>query len=142
MEATCTEDGYTGDLVCTVCGEILEQGESIPANCPSQQFEDLNPHAWYHKATDFVIARGYMCGVSETRFAPHGALTRGQMVTILHRMAGEPQTEGQNPFVDVAEGRYYTQAVRWAANEGLVLGVDGTHFAPDAPPDAGGDWWC
>ncbi len=133
VEATCTEDGYTGDLVCTVCGEILERGESIPANCPSQQFEDLNPHAWYHEATDFVIARGYLCGMSETRFAPHGTLTRGQMVTILYRMAGEPQTEGQNPFVDVAEGRYYTQAVRWAANEGLVLGVDGIHFAPDAP---------
>ncbi len=29
--ATCTEDGYTGDEVCTVCGEIVKQGETIPA---------------------------------------------------------------------------------------------------------------
>ena len=30
-EATCTEDGYTGDEVCTVCEEIVKQGEVIPA---------------------------------------------------------------------------------------------------------------
>lgn len=133
LEATCTEDGYTGDLVCTVCGVVLEQGKLIPAHCPSERFEDLSVGSWYHEATDFVIARGYMCGISETRFAPHGTLTRGQMVTILYRMEGEPQPEGQNPFTDVAEGQYYTHAVCWAAKEGLVLGVDNTHFAPSAP---------
>ena len=55
------------------------------------------------------------------------------MVTILYQMEGEPQPEGQNPFTDVAEGQYYTHAVCWAAKEGLVLGVDNTHFAPSAP---------
>ena len=30
-EATCTEDGYTGDEVCTVCGEVVTAGEIIPA---------------------------------------------------------------------------------------------------------------
>ena len=29
--ATCTEDGYTGDEVCTVCGETVKKGEVIPA---------------------------------------------------------------------------------------------------------------
>ncbi len=27
--ATCTETGYTGDLVCSICGEVLEQGEAV-----------------------------------------------------------------------------------------------------------------
>lgn len=31
VEATCTEDGYTGDVYCVVGGELLEQGEVIPA---------------------------------------------------------------------------------------------------------------
>ena len=30
-DATCTEDGYTGDEVCTVCGETVKKGEVIPA---------------------------------------------------------------------------------------------------------------
>lgn len=132
-EATCTEDGYTGDLVCQVCGVVLEQGESIPAHCSSKQFEDLDVDSWYHEATDFVIDRGYLRGVTETLFAPNGELTRGQMVTILYRMEGEPQSQGSNPFTDVAQGRYYTAAVCWAAEEGLVLGIDSTHFAPNAP---------
>ena len=29
--ATCTEDGYTGDEVCTVCQEVVKKGEVIPA---------------------------------------------------------------------------------------------------------------
>lgn len=34
--ATCTEDGYTGDTVCSVCGYEISQGESVPATA----------HAW------------------------------------------------------------------------------------------------
>ena len=30
-DATCTEDGYTGDLACTVCGEVVEYGEVVAA---------------------------------------------------------------------------------------------------------------
>ncbi len=45
-----------------------------------------------------------MVGVSDTRFAPNGAMTRGQLMTVLYRMAGEPETKGQSPFADV-EGR-------------------------------------
>lgn len=29
-EATCTAEGYTGDKVCKVCGEVVEQGKAIP----------------------------------------------------------------------------------------------------------------
>ena len=31
QEATCTEDGYTGDTVCDICGETIAYGETIPA---------------------------------------------------------------------------------------------------------------
>ena len=30
MEATCTQEGYTGNIYCAVCGEWLENGEDIP----------------------------------------------------------------------------------------------------------------
>ena len=69
-EATCTEDGYTGDEVCTTCGEIVKRGEVIPAHCPSKAFADLNTGRWYHEYTDYVIARELMNGMDETHFAP------------------------------------------------------------------------
>ena len=103
------------------------------ADCPTAQFEDLSSDAWYHEYTDFVIRSGLMVGISDTRFAPDLTTTRGQLVTILYRMAGKPETAGENPFVDVAGGRYYTKAVIWAAEQGIVLGVDADHFAPNQP---------
>lgn len=36
-EATCTEEGYTGDRVCSVCGEVLEKGKAIPKSAHTYQ---------------------------------------------------------------------------------------------------------
>ncbi len=57
------------------------------------------------------------------------ALTRGQLATILYRLAGSPETSGKSPFTDVAEGRYYSDAVAWAAENGIVTGITDTLFA-------------
>ncbi len=132
-EATCTEAGYTGDEICTVCQEILKQGEVIPAHCPSEGFSDLDSNQWYHGYTDYVIAHGLMEGVGGGKFAPNDHLTRGQLVTILHRLSGSPEPAGTNPFTDVKAGRYYTAAVVWAAEQGLAKGITPTQFAPNAP---------
>ena len=40
--------------------------------------------------------------------------------------------DGENPFVDVAEGRFYYKPVIWAVKSGITSGVDSTHFMPDA----------
>ena len=132
-EATCTEAGYTGDEVCTRCGEVVKEGQVLPAHCFSRDFIDLDSSQWYHKYTDYVIERGLMNGMSQEKFAPNGILTRGQLVTILHRLAGSPTPTGASPFTDVKEGRYYTEAVSWAAEQGLAQGVTETRFVPEAP---------
>ena len=132
-EATCTEDGYTGDLVCTVCGETLEQGEVIPAYCPSEAFSDLDTTQWYHEGVDFVLENGLMVGMSDTEFAPNGNVTRAQLVTILYRLEGQPSIEGlENPFEDVTEKDWFYDAVVWAASEGVVNGTSETTFDPNA----------
>ena len=130
-EATCTEDGYTGDEVCTVCGETVKEGQVIPANCPSKAFADLNTDRWYHEYTDYVIAKGLMNGMDETHFAPEGSLTRGQLVTTLYRLAGEPEVAEPATFADVKAGRYYTEAVAWAEENGIAKGITDTTFCPD-----------
>ena len=171
-EATCTEDGYTGDLVCSVCGEVLEQGEAIakghtwsdwtvtrepecfqdgertrtctvcgeterevlPANedhCPSRVFADVDTSRWYHEGVDHVVREKLMNGVSETLFHPNHNLTRGELVTVLYRMAGTPAVEASTPFTDVAEGRFYSDAVAWAYENEITEGVTDTLFAPN-----------
>ncbi|MFR1561704.1 MAG: S8 family serine peptidase [Oscillospiraceae bacterium] len=130
-EATCTEDGYTGDEVCTVCGEIVKEGQVIPAHCPSKAFADLNTDRWYHEYTDYVIARELMNGMDETHFAPEGNLTRGQLVTTLYRLAGEPEVVEPATFTDVKAGRYYTEAVAWGEDLGIVKGMTDDTFSPE-----------
>ena len=131
VPATCTEDGYTGDEVCIDCGEIVKQGEVIPAHCPSKDFVDLNTGCWYHEYTDYVIAKGIMNGMDKTHFAPEGSLTRGMLVTTLYRLAGEPEVAEAATFTDVKAGRYYAEAVAWAEDLGIAKGMTATTFQPE-----------
>lgn len=130
-EATCTEDGYTGDEVCTVCGETLKRGEVIPANCPSKAFSDLNTSCWYHEYTDYVLSKGLMNGMENQRFEPDRALTRGMLVTTLYRLAGSPEVTEKTTFTDLRAGAYYTDAVVWAQDLGIAKGMTETQFAPE-----------
>lgn len=130
-EATCTEDGYTGDEVCTVCGETLQRGEVIPANCPSKAFSDLNTSCWYHEYTDYVLAKGFMNGMENQRFEPDRALTRGMLVTTLYRLAGSPEVTEKATFTDLRADAYYTDAVAWAQDLGIAKGMTETQFAPE-----------
>ena len=100
-------------------------------DCFSKTFTDLNTNRWYHVYTDYVIARGLMNGMSSTRFAPEANLTRGQLVTTLYRLAGEPEVTEPATFADVAEGRYFTDAIAWAEDLGIAEGITETEFAPD-----------
>ena len=71
-------------------------------------------------------------GVTETTFAPASACTRAEVVTFLYRLAGEPDVSGTAlPFTDVAEDAYYTDAVKWAAANGVTAGTSATTFSPD-----------
>ena len=73
-----------------------------------------------------------MDGVSEDAFAPEGTTTRAQLVTILHRLEGQPAA-GEAAFSDVPAGQWYTEAVAWAAANSIVNGVSDTTFAPNDP---------
>ncbi len=99
--------------------------------CYSKAFTDLNTNAWYHPYTDYVIARGLMNGMSDTQFAPESQLTRGMLVTTLYRLAGEPEVTEAATFTDVAENRYYTDAIAWAEDQGIAQGMGEGKFAPN-----------
>ena len=100
--------------------------------CQAMQFTDVDTSQWYHEGIDFMVSKGLMNGVGDNRFQPNGILTRGQLVTILHRMAGSPAAEKEAPFTDVASGRYYSEAVAWAYEAEIAKGISTTAFAPNA----------
>ena len=132
-EATCTEDGYTGDLICLDCGEVIQKGAVILANCPSKGFTDLDLNRWYHEYTDYVLRRDLMNGMSNTTFAPNTPLNRAMLVTTLYRLAGEPEVKQDSTFTDVPAGRYFTKAVAWAEENGIAKGITDTTFCPNNP---------
>ena len=99
--------------------------------CPSEKFIDLDTSLWYHEATDSIIGSGLMYGTSSDKFSPDGLLTRAMLVTVLHRLENQPQTDAKTPFADVSAEAYYSDAVSWAYENGIAKGVSMTRFAPD-----------
>ena len=99
-------------------------------DCPSMQYADLSVDAWYHSGVDFVLKNGYMNGVSSTTFRPNGTLNRAMVATVLYRIAGQPAVEGTCGFTDVAAGQWYTDAVIWAQENGIVTGYNDNTFRP------------
>ena len=101
-------------------------------NCPSAKFTDVNQDLWYHDGIDYVIDNGLMNGVGDTLFAPNGTTNRAMIVTILHRLEGTPGGETAS-FQDVADGQWYSEAVGWAAANGIVTGYSADTFGPMNP---------
>ena len=93
-------------------------------------FEDVPRNVWYASAVDYAVLHGLMNGVGDNRFAPDTPMTRAMLVTVLWRYAGQP-VEGTNSFTDVPSNVWYTQAVAWAAENGIVTGIGGGRFNPD-----------
>ncbi|MBE6927594.1 MAG: hypothetical protein E7467_03770 [Ruminococcaceae bacterium] len=124
---TCTTDGRI-DHICSFCGDCYS--EILPAHCPSAHLADVSLSVWYHNAVDYALENGLMKGMSETTFEPDTAMNRAMLVTVLWRYCGEP-AEGENSFVDVVSGQWYTNAVAWAAHNGIVGGVGNGRFAPN-----------
>lgn len=94
-------------------------------------FRDVSKHDWYYDDVVYVYRKGYMDGMSSTRFGGELNTTRGQIVTILWRLTGEPRATKRNPFTDVSSSQYYYDAISWAYDAGVVDGFDARTFKPD-----------
>lgn len=94
-------------------------------------FTDVAESAWYYDAVRYVCSNGLMTGTSGSTFSPDLFTTRGMIVTILYRLDGSPAVSGAAPFGDVPAGQYYSEAVAWAAANGIVKGYDTGLFGPD-----------
>lgn len=101
------------------------------ANAASgNRFSDVSTGSWYYDAVQYVYSAGLMSGTGSYVFSPDGATTRGMIVTILYRLEGSPAC-GSASFSDVSSGKYYAQAVAWAAENGIVSGYSASRFGPE-----------
>ncbi len=133
---TCSECGMTKtdvvpatgahnfvDGTCTGCGLKDPSIVEIP-------FTDIPENAWYNEAVRYAYENNLLNGVSSTKFGPNTTLNRAMVATVLYRMAGEPAVENAAKFTDIADGVWYSKAVAWAAENGIVTGYNDNTFKP------------
>ena len=99
----------------------------VPA---AAEFTDVSPEKWYAPAVEYCEQNGLMEGFADGSFKPEGTVNRAQLVTTLWRLAGKPEITADAPFTDVPDGKWYTDAVRWAAAAGITEGTGKGRFNP------------
>ena len=95
-------------------------------------YSDVADNDWHSDAIDYVTEIGLMEGVGNGSFQPDQPLTRAQVVALLYRLAGKPETTYSGQFQDVAEGEWYAAPVSWAYQHDIVHGTSETAFAPSS----------
>ena len=113
--------------------EVEKKPEDDKPAVPEQknQFSDVKENDWFYSNVKYVFENKLMNGVSEDKFAPNDTLTRAMLVTILYRYEGEPVMNNSASFTDVDVSAYYADAVIWAHENGIVMGITESEFAPD-----------
>ena len=113
----------------TTYGEI-PAGATVKVIDNGKAFPDVAEDAWYVEAVDFVSSHELFQG-TDRGFEPDTPMNRAMLATVLYRLE-DAAAVGVNPFPDVAEGTWYTDAVTWASAAGIVNGTD-KGFEPMEP---------
>lgn len=116
----------------TNTGAPAELPQRPDSELPRQRFGDVPQNIWFATGVQFAAEQGLFTGVSANEFAPYDPMTRAMLVTVLHRLDGV-DASGTNSFTDVLNGKWYTNAIAWASANGIVEGLSGNRFAPNAP---------
>ena len=117
-----------------VYNEFRTTGNYLPGTDTvwSNGFTDVPSDSWYYSAVRFTCANRLLTGMSGSAFEPDTLTTRAMVVAVLWRMEDEPEYTGQ-VFADVPDGNWYSQAVAWAVDAGIVNGKTDELFRPNTP---------
>ena len=119
-------------MIVSLCVPVF--AEPDPDEIELVTFTDVKESAWYYESVTLAATAGIVNGVGNGKFDPNGTVTRGQLVTMLYRIAGgddELEVEFKGTFSDVKPDQYYSNAVEWAADWGIVNGVGNGKFDPN-----------
>jgi hypothetical protein len=126
ISAKVDADGNIAFDVTSLSSFAVMKEADVPAE---YNFDDVIANQWYVKAVQYAYDKGMMTGTAEHKFSPDGTTTRAMIVTILWRLEGKPAATA-GAFTDLTQD-WYTDAVNWAAANGIVTGFDATSFKPD-----------
>lgn len=107
-------------------GSLVDGDDSTPTTVKG--FTDVLSSSWYASAISFAVEHNLMSGISSTTFAPNQSLNRAMVAQILYNLAGKPSVSYSNVYSDVAKNQWYTNAVMWAKQNGVMVGIDSTTF--------------
>ena len=96
-------------------------------------YTDVSGNEWYAEAVMAMREKGIMDGVGNDRFAPNGVFTRAQLAAVLYRLADKPAVSGEDDFTDTQSGQWYSDAVLWASQNGVVGGYGNGLFGTTDP---------
>ena len=109
-----------------------EKSVSIPVTVTSpEKFDDVTNTDWFYDAVKYVNNAGLMNGTADRSFSPGLDMSRAMVVTVLWRIQGSPDPTVTGTFGDVAEGQWYSKAIYWANEKGIIQGYAGK-FDPSA----------
>lgn len=110
----------------------LKGGATLKIVDNTQSFGDVTAEHWGEEAVAFVSARGLMQGVGGGAFDPDGTMDRAMIATVLYRLERKPDVETKADFADVEDGTWYSAAITWASETGIVEGY-GESFGTGDP---------
>lgn len=142
------------DGVSTEKNKVTEDDLNGPA-IGAFPFTDVTEKDWFYDAVLYTYVNGLMSGTSATTFTPNGTMSRAMLATVLYRMEGEPAVnypvrqvtyggceEGKEvpegycycgDFQDVPPDLWYSDAIMWASQQGIVTGYGEETFGTDDP---------
>ena len=91
-------------------------------------YKDVKKEDWFYESVKYVTEEELMNGTGEG-FEPEEMMTREMLVTVIYRMSGEPDVLNiDTKFKDVEDETWYSDAIKWAAENGIVSGINDTLF--------------
>ena len=95
-------------------------------------FTDVKDTDWFASNVQYVYDNGLMNGTGGTLFEPSATTIRSMIVQILYNKEGSPAVSSSGTFSDVPSGKWFTNAVEWAASEKIVSGTGDSRFDPNS----------
>ena len=109
-----------------IAEEVSEEPEEVEETEETEtiSFKDVKENDWFYEAVSYAVENGLMSGMSEDIFAPNTPLTREMLAVVLYNVEEQPEGTGVNAFTDVKADMWYTDAILWANENGIVAGYD------------------
>lgn len=96
-----------------------------------RNFSDVEPNGAHSNAIAWMADKGYSVGYVDGSYGVNRKISRGELSSFVHRLAGEPDTvSAKSPFPDVNMGKSHGEAIIWLSEQKAISGyTDGT-FRP------------